>query len=143
MTLEEIRSNIRYNEGLLNQYSTQKGNIERKLTGLDTLKQKISALQFDLEKRQEERIKHLCKYDLKPIRNKIYSRYFEGMHDLLSGTQFHHVYEGLTSAKQITQNRIHQVLQELNECEGRISQCRESIDYWNMQLKLLPSEEGI
>ena len=45
MTSDEIRSNIRYNENLIDQYIREKSGLEKQVEELEALRSKYSSLQ--------------------------------------------------------------------------------------------------
>ena len=55
MTIEEIRSNIRYNENLIAQYSQEKRDLENQISELEALSAKYSGLQSRFGDRQQQR----------------------------------------------------------------------------------------
>ena len=84
MNSETIRSNIRYNEDLLDEYSAEKKAITEAITELETLKQKYSTLQDKFGERQEKRKASLLTFSGTTVSNKITSAYYTGMNDMLT-----------------------------------------------------------
>lgn len=142
MTANQIRSNIAYNEDIIDELYEEKMNIERELDELDALKSKISNLQAKFEDRQQHRQNMLLGFTRSVIQNKILKTYYEGMKSLLEGTDFHNACAGLWESKQ----RIHSKMMAL---EGELSRCNESIayrrgrcEYWRAQLAAALAEEA-
>ena len=106
MTTYQIRSNITYNENILDELRTEKREVERKLVELDALKVKVSNLQSRFGDKQEHRKTMLLGVTRSTIQNKILKTYYDGMNGLLSGTEFSNAYEGLSESKRRIDSKI-------------------------------------
>lgn len=142
MTVEEIRSNIRYNENLIDQYISEKADLEKQIDELDLLKSKYSSVQTNFGDRQQQRQNKLASFLSSGVQNKILGRYYDGMNGLLTGTDFNNAYNGLSEAQQIISNKITQLDQQLDDCEGNLSYRRQRLSYWQSQLNIALSEEA-
>ncbi len=141
MTSSEIRNNIRYNENLINQYNTEKRNINNKLDELECLRDKFSALQNDFGNRQFKRQQSLSIYSSKRLQNKIFGSYCTGMGSLLKGVEFNNTYEGLSFAKQKINNKMQELLGKLSNCESKIANAISQNEYWKAQLVIAEAKE--
>ena len=142
MTESRIRSNITYNQNILDELYMEKSKIESQLYELDLLRDKVSGLQQRFGDRQQHRQTMLQRITHSTIQNKILKTYYDGMKVLLSGTEFNSAYEGLSESK-CKINREVEVLQEsLGRCVDNIAYRKERCDYWRSQLASLLAEEG-
>ncbi|MEE0931023.1 MAG: hypothetical protein UIM53_08485 [Acutalibacteraceae bacterium] len=140
MTISEIQSNINYNEGLIEQFYTEKRTLETQIDELEQLREKFTTLQNNFGSKQESRQQGLAKFTHTNINNKIFSNYFNGMTSLLSGRQFNDAYEGLSTAKQTINTKLQELMQNLTECEGNITYRENRKAYWQEQLRLASTE---
>lgn len=136
MTVNEIRNNIIYNENLIEQFYAEKRAIESQIDELEQLRDKFTTLQNNFGAKQESRQQGLLRFSHAIVSNKIFSNYLNGMTSLLGGQQFNDAYDGLTTAKQKINTKLNELLQNFNDCEGRISYRENRKIYWQEQLKL-------
>ena len=137
-----IRSNIRYNEDLLDEYSAERKAITEAITELEALKQKYSTLQDKFGERQEKRKASLLAFSETAVSNKITSSYYTGMNDMLTDSTFVNSYDGLSAAKQKIDAKIQERQQALDDCEANIAYRNERVSYWETQLRLCLAEEA-
>ena len=140
MTVNEIRNNIIYNENLIEQYYAEKRSIEAQIDELEQLRGKFTTLQNNFGAKQESRQQGILRFTHTIVSNKIFSNYLNGMTSLLSGHQFNDAYDGLTTAKQKINTKINELLQNLYDCEGRITYRENRRVYWQEQLRLALAE---
>lgn len=140
MTVNEIRNNIIYNENLINQFYAEKRTIETQINELEQLRGKFTTLQNNFGTKQESRQQGLLRFSQVIVSNKIFSNYLEGMTSLLCGRQFNDAYNGLTTAKQKINTKLNELLQNLYDCEGRITYRENRRVYWQEQLRLALAE---
>lgn len=141
MTEAEIRSNIRYNEDLIDQYTQEKRDVEAQIDELDALKSKYSGLQSRFGERQQQRQTSLASMLGSGIQNSILHKYYSGMSGLLGGTGFNNAYDGLSEAKRRIDQKIAQLDYQRNDYEDKISYCKERHAYWRSQLATASAEE--
>lgn len=142
MTIEEIRSNIRYNENLIDQYSREKRDLEKQISELEALSAKYSGLQSRFGDRQQQRQNRLSFFLSSCLQNQILKRYYNGMNGLLGGSDFNNAYDGLSEAKRIIIQKINQLDDQLDDCKERIAYRRRRRDYWKSQLATAMAEGG-
>ena len=142
MTTYQIRSNITYNENILDELRTEKREVERKLVELDALKVKVSNLQSRFGDKQEHRKTMLLGVTRSTIQNKILKTYYDGMNGLLSGTEFSNAYEGLSESKRRIDSKIAGLHRELSRCNENIAYRNERCEYWRAQLAIALAEEA-
>lgn len=142
MTTYQIRSNIRYNEDILDQLQIEKREIERKLEELDALKGKVSNLQLRFGDKQEQRKTMLLGAARSTVQNKILGIYHDGMSGLLNGTEFNGAYEGLSESKQRINAQIAVLDGELSRCNENIAYRNGRCEYWRDQLAIALAEEA-
>lgn len=142
MTTYQIRSNITYNENILDELRTEKREVERKLVELDALKVKVSNLQSRFGDKQEHRKTMLLGVTRSTIQNKILKTYYDGMNGLLSGTEFSNAYEGLSESKRRIDSKIAGLDRELSRCNENIAYRNERCAYWRAQLAIALAEEA-
>lgn len=140
MTVNEIRNNIIYNENLIDQFYAEKRRIETQIDELEQLRGKFTTLQNNFGAKQESRQQGLLRFSHAIVSNKIFSNYFNGMTSLLGGHQFNDAYNGLTTAKQKINNKLQELLENLSDCEGRITYRENRKIYWQEQLRLALAE---
>lgn len=136
MTVYEIRSNIIYNENLIEQFTNEKQDLENQICELEMLGAKYSGLQSEFGDRQQQRRNKLSLFLASGLQNKIVQRYYNGMNGFLGNADFNNAYDGLSEAKRIINQKISQLDQQLDDCEGRISYRRNRRDYWRSQLSV-------
>lgn len=142
MTIEEIRSNIRYNENLIAQYSQEKRDLENQISELEALSAKYSGLQSRFGDRQQQRQNRLSFFLSSCLQNQILKRYYNGMNGLLGGSDFNNAYDGLSEAKRKINQKINQLDDRLDDCKERIAYRRRRCDYWKSQLATAMAEGG-
>jgi len=140
MTVAEIRSNITYNENLIDQYTSQKRELERQIGELDLLASKFAGLQSRFGDRQSQRQSKLSLFLSSGLQNKILSRYYNGMSGLLGGADFNNAYNGLSDAKSKIHRKITELDQRIDECNNQISYRRGRREYWLSQLAAATAE---
>ena len=140
MTVNEIRNNIIYNENLINQFYAEKRTIETQINELEQLRGKFTTLQNNFGTKQESRQQGLLRFSQVIVSNKIFSNYLKGMTSLLCGRQFNDAYNGLTTAKQKINTKLNELIQNLYDCEERISYRENRKIYWQEQLRLALAE---
>lgn len=140
MTVDSIRNNIIYNENLVDQFYAEKKSIEAQIDELEQLRGKFTTLQNSFVAKQESRKQGLLRFSHANVSNKIFSNYLSGMTSLLGGRQFNDAYDGLTTAKQKINAKQNELLQNLNDCEGRIIYRENRKVYWQEQLRLALAE---
>lgn len=142
MTIEELRSNIRYNENLIDQYSREKRDLEKQISELEALHAKYSGLQSRFGDRQQQRQNKLSFFLSSCLQNQILKRYYNGMNGLLGGSDFNSAYDGLSEAKRKINQKINQLDDQLDDCKERIAYRRMRCDYWKSQLAAARAEGG-
>ncbi len=141
MTVYEIRSNIRYNEDLLDQFYAEKAEIEKKIDELERLSGKFDVLQNNFSQKQTRRLQGLSQFSQSTISNRIVPIYRDGMGELLNGAQYHTALNGLSTAKSRIGSKKQELLEELSDCEGRISYRNDRKMYWQEQLRIALAQE--
>lgn len=136
MTVNEIQNNIIYNENLIYQFNYEKREIEAQINELEQLREKFSTLQTNFGAKQEDRKRGLQHFSVSAISNKIFSSYFNGMTSLLNGYQFNDAYEGLSTAKQRINIKLNELIQNLSDCEDKITYRENRKIYWQEQLRV-------
>ena len=142
MTIAEIRSNIRYNENLIEQYSNEKRGLETQISELEALSSKFSGLQSRFGDRQQQRQNKLSFFLSSCLQNQILKRYYNGMNGLLGGSDFNNAYDGLSEAKRKISQKINQLDDQLDDCKERIAYRRRRRDHWKYQLATAMAEGG-
>ena len=143
MTVSQIRSNIRYNENLIDEYTRERRELEKQIEELEALGDKYGRLQTRFGDRQQLRQSKLAAFLSSRIQNQILKQYYNGMSQLLGGSDFNNAYEGLSEAKRIINRKILELDQQLEDCKGRIAYRKQRRDYWRAQLAAaLAKEEG-
>lgn len=142
MNSYEIRNNIRYNENLIDQYYSEKAGIVTKIEELEQLQKRFTTFQNEFCEIQDHRQLGLTKFSQTTISNKIIPSYISGMNALLRGAEFNNAYHGLTAAKSKVESKRQELLQELRDCEGRISYRESRKLYWQEQLRYALMEEA-
>lgn len=135
MNVNEIKSNIRYNENLIDQFYSEKLSIEKKIEELEQLRNKFGTLQSNFAAKQDKRQQGIAGFCKTSVNNKIYSSYLSGMTELLKGKEFNSAYEGLTTAKEKINVKLKKLLNDLYECENKISYRQGRKIYWQDQLR--------
>ena len=143
MTVEEIKSNIRYNEDLIDQYIREKRILERRIADFDLLKNKYISFQNAFGEQQQSRQRKLASFLSSNVQNQIVGKFYDGMNGLLFGTDFNNAYEGLTEAKRVINRKITELDQQLDDCKGNLAYRRGRLDYWQRELEAALAEEGI
>lgn len=141
MTVNDIRNNIIYNENLIDQFYSEKVDIESKIDELERLRGKFTVLQNNFGAKQDRRLQGLSRFSQMTISNKIVPTYLSGMSALLNGAQYQDAYHGLSAAKGKVNSKIQELLQQLHDCEGRISYREGRKSYWQEQLRLALAKE--
>lgn len=140
MTVSEIRTNIIYNENLIEQYYAEKKTTEAQIIELEQLRGKFTTLQNNFGAKQESRQHVLSRFSRTIVSNNIFTNYLNGMTSLLEGRQFNDAYDGLTTAKQKINAKLNELLQDLDDCEARITYRENRKVYWQEQLRLALAE---
>ena len=143
MTVEEIKTNIRYNENLVDEYFIKKKKIESDIFDLEKLRDKFGSLQSNFCERQQKRQLGLAKFTAINVKNKVFNTYYNGMKDLLNGYQFNNANDGLTIAKDKINKQIYRLFDELEECENTIRYRQGRIYYWNNELRKALAEQNL
>ncbi len=138
MTIEEVRSNIRYNEDLIDQFTAEKNGLYNQIEELEALGGKFTNLQTKFGDMQSARQQKLRSFAT--ISNKIFSSYLAGMRDLLSNTEFQNTYDGLSTARGKVRAKIEEIARQISDCEEKIRYRREQAQYWRQQLAALQAE---
>ena len=142
MTADEIRYNIWYNEDLIDQYTSEKASLEKKIDELDQLKSKFGSVQTSFGDQQQKRKNKLASFLSSSVQNKILGKYYDGMNGLLTGTDYNNAYNGLSEAKRVISNKISQLDQQLDDCKDNLAYRRQRRDYWQSQLEIALAEEA-
>lgn len=134
MTISEIRSNIRYNENLIEQYSQEIKNLENQISELEALNEKYSNLQSEFGNRQQQRKNKLSFFLGSSLQNQILEKYYNGMNGLLNGFDFNNAYDGLSEAKSRIIRKINQLDAQLDNCKDMLAYRKTRRNYWKSQL---------
>lgn len=137
MTEQEIKSNIRYNEELVEPYQGQMRELEEQISSLECLKNKFTTLQTNFGSRQDARKRCLSSVSSRVSQIKIASRYYSGMNDLLNGTEFINAYNGLEDAKGTITRELDRIYMQLDDLSGKLNYRTQRITYWRTQLRNL------
>ena len=140
MTVEEIKGNIRYNEQLIDQLLREKNKLEAQIDELDALKAKLANLQVSFESKQKYRQQKLSVLPGSGIQNRALTRYYDGMNSLLSGSEFHSAYEGLSESKRAVSKEISNLYQQIDEHEESLLYRKDRLHYWKHQLQMKQAE---
>lgn len=135
MTVEEIRSNIRYNESLIDQYSIEKQKIEKQIEELEEVRGKYANLQNRFGERQQQRQSKLAHLQNSKTQNSIFKKYYAGMNALLVGKDFSDTYDGLSEAKNKINRKINKLAQKCDDLNEKINYRKGRRDYWKTQLR--------
>lgn len=135
MSIERIKDNIRFNQNLINDYSSQIPKLESKIEELGMLKAKYDRLQGDFEGLQEARMRSLSNVQASPIQNQILVRYYDEMHGILTGADYNNALNGLTTAKETITSKISGLKNELATAEANLEYRIGRREYWEDELR--------
>lgn len=135
MTVSEIRSNIRYNENLIEEFSKEKQNIENQINELEKLNEKYEGLRSKFGARQQQRQNKLSLFLSSNLQNSILEKYYNGMNALLVGKEFNNAYDGLAEAKQKIRKKINQLDQQRDDCIDKLTYRKGRLVYWKARLR--------
>ena len=141
MTIQEINSNIDYNEKLIAEYSGKKRAVQKQIEESELLLCKYSTLSKRFENKQSQRKSILKHITSDKLRNRTMQRYFVGMEGLLDGNEYQETREGLCEAQHRIKVKIIQLDTLIDEYDQVIRYRKERREYWKAQLKLVVEGE--
>ena len=156
MTKQEVLDNIRYNENLVNQYQREinsyrnsvnalssaiktlngkidalvvtRKKLEQEISELQALKSKLTTLQESFAQRQSQRVTNFNKHSGLAMGLKLFTSYWNGMKDLLSGQEYRKTYNGLTEAIEKADKKLQAKVRERESVKSNINQLNGQID---------------
>lgn len=143
MTIDEIYSNIRYNERLIDEYHAQRRQLEQQINELENLRIKFNNLQSRFGEHQERRRRSLDILRGSAISNQIIRKYGQGMSELLNSGEYFRAENGLYEARSRITRKIYDIDNQIEECESnqRYREARRA--YWINELhRALDAQEG-
>ena len=111
--------------------------LEEQISSLECLKNKFTTLQTNFGSRQDARKRCLSSVSSRVSQIKIASRYYEGMNDLLNGSEFMNAYNGLDDAKSIIAGELNRIYTQLDDLSEKLNYRTQRITYWRTELKKL------
>lgn len=143
MTIDEIYSNIRYNENLIDSYYAQRRRLEQQINELENLRNKFSSLQNRFCENQDRRRRNLNIFRGSSISNQIVQKYGQGMSDLLNSAAFFNAENGLSEARSRITRKIYDIDSQIDECDANRRYRENRRAYWIGELhRALEAQEG-
>lgn len=141
MTKAEVQSNIRYNQGLVEQYSNTISRLQSQINELERLRMKYQGLQNSFGNRQSDRKRKLASVFSAKANVRMLSIYASAMNSLLSGSEYMDAYNGLSVAQERINSRIRELSWQINDNVAKINYRQGRIDYWTNQLQYITSKK--
>lgn len=141
MTKAEVQSNIRYNQGLVEQYSNTISRLQSQINELERLRMKYQGLQNSFGNRQSDRKRKLASVFSAKANVRMLSIYASAMNSLLSGSEYMDAYNGLSVAQERINSQIRELSWQINDNVAKINYRQGRIDYWTNQLQYITSKK--
>ena len=133
MTTAEIMANINYNESLIDRYESEIRELNSRISVLSEIHGKYSALQTDFDARIGSRKNKLNTTGV--VENKIFSKFYEGMSNLLSGKEYEAARNSPSEAKGKIDSKVSEYEESIAKKQGDISYLKGRNEYWRSQLQ--------
>ncbi len=133
MTTAEIMGKIYYNEGLIEQHNEKISELRERISVLSEMCGKFSNLQTDFDARIGARKNKLGA--TVSVENSIFAKFYEGMNELLTGSEYEAARNSPAEAKTKINTKISEYEGEISTRQGNITYLQGRNEYWRTQLQ--------